>query len=419
MYRKLHKILRGPIALGAIQTSGVMGVRLLIQAGTLILLSRLLGPHQFGFFSGLASLALLLGTIATFGLHITLLRDISRNPEARDTVLPKILGTTLLCGSILFVIYILMCNALYRLTEYQWAAVLCIGLAENLVQPFLLLSVTEKQADGRVAKSQIYALLPLIARLTSIIIIYLSHSTNVLLMYSILYLLSASVALIYSLKMAKEKWPSLSNWRILKRKEISDPARYAVLGLTNRAPTELDKVLATQLLSANAAGLYAAASRVLGAIITPITALIHSSIPNLFRLTHRKKVKTAHSLIFITSLIYGSLAGALLYFSEPLILSLFGDKYSEISTYLHCLSLATPALALRLSGCNILMTENQPILRAIIEVSGLLVLFIASASLGKTLNTLSLPIAYTLSEYWTGTLCWLFLYRKSKTLTLK
>ncbi|MEQ3722590.1 lipopolysaccharide biosynthesis protein [Alcanivorax sp.] len=412
MHRKFLALLKGPIARSTIQTSGVMGGRLLIQAGTLLLLSRLLGPHQFGLFSGLASLALLFGTMATFGLHITLLRDLSRTPESRQHILPKTLGTTLSCGTILLFLYFIVCNALYNLTTHQWLAVLCIGLAENLIQPFLLLSVTERQANGRVARSQFYALTPLLIRLVSIVALYLSGTTNTLLIYSLLYLISSTAALTYSLKMAKEKWPSIVLWRTLKKREILDPAKYAVLGLTNRAPAELDKVLATQLLSASGAGFYAAASRALGALTTPITALVLSSLPNIFRFTGRRDNKRTHTTIFNAVLIYGITSGLFLYFSSPFIASFFGKQYSDISEYFQCLSFAAPGLALRLSGCNILMAENHPTLRAKIEASGLFLLILSSVILSPTYPILSLPIAYALSEYWTGSICWLFLYKK-------
>ena len=73
------KGLKGPIALGTIRTSLVLGLRLVIQAGTLLLVLSTLGSRGFGTYAGLGSMAVLLGTLANFGTHLTLLRDISRD----------------------------------------------------------------------------------------------------------------------------------------------------------------------------------------------------------------------------------------------------------------------------------------------------------------------------------------------------
>ncbi|MGH8403185.1 MAG: lipopolysaccharide biosynthesis protein, partial [Gammaproteobacteria bacterium] len=60
-------ITKGPIARGTIRTGIVLGLRLLVQAGTLLLVARLLGPREYGAFAGVAALAVMLGTLATFG----------------------------------------------------------------------------------------------------------------------------------------------------------------------------------------------------------------------------------------------------------------------------------------------------------------------------------------------------------------
>ena len=62
--------MQGPIARGTIRTSFVLGLRLLVQADMLLIVARMLGPHQFGAFAGVAALAVILGTLLTFGIHL-------------------------------------------------------------------------------------------------------------------------------------------------------------------------------------------------------------------------------------------------------------------------------------------------------------------------------------------------------------
>lgn len=54
----------GPITKSTIRTSFVLGIRLLIQTGTLLLVARLLGASNYGLFAGIAALAVLIGNSA-------------------------------------------------------------------------------------------------------------------------------------------------------------------------------------------------------------------------------------------------------------------------------------------------------------------------------------------------------------------
>lgn len=78
---------RGPIARATIQTSFVLGLRLLVQAGTLLLVARMLEPFEFGAFAGIVALAVLLGTFSTFGTHLVLLGEMSKDPYQREHIL--------------------------------------------------------------------------------------------------------------------------------------------------------------------------------------------------------------------------------------------------------------------------------------------------------------------------------------------
>ena len=80
-------MLKGPVALGTIRTSFVLALRLFIQAGTLLLVARMLGPKEFGAFAGISSLAVLLGALSTFGTNMVLFGEISKESTKRNQVL--------------------------------------------------------------------------------------------------------------------------------------------------------------------------------------------------------------------------------------------------------------------------------------------------------------------------------------------
>lgn len=148
----------GPIALATIRTSAVLGLRLVVQAGTLLLVARMLGPQHYGAFAGVASLAVTLGTLSTFGFHLLLLHRVSRDPEQRLAVMVRALPATLLCGTLLLAVFILVCATALRSLAIGLPALLAIGITELLLQPLFILPAWTLAALGKTARSQLLAI---------------------------------------------------------------------------------------------------------------------------------------------------------------------------------------------------------------------------------------------------------------------
>ena len=153
--------MKGPIARATLRTSVVLGLRLFVQAGTLLLVARMLGPHDFGAFAGVAALAVMLGTLSTFGTHIVLLAEVSRKPQRRSAVLPFALSTTLICGSLLFGLYLLLATTLLGEAGIGTGVLIALVLAELILQPLLNLPSVGHQGHGRIATSQLLITLQL------------------------------------------------------------------------------------------------------------------------------------------------------------------------------------------------------------------------------------------------------------------
>ena len=177
--------MRGPIARATLRTSAVLGIRLLVQAGTLLIVARVLGPHDFGAFAGVAALAVMLGTLSNFGTHIELLAEVSREPQRHATVLPVALSTTLLCGSALFALYMLLATTLLGEAGIGIDVLIALGLAELILQPLLNLPGAEHQGHGRIATSQLLTTLPLAMRLLAAATVWLLHPLDPLRDYAI------------------------------------------------------------------------------------------------------------------------------------------------------------------------------------------------------------------------------------------
>ncbi|HEY9016964.1 lipopolysaccharide biosynthesis protein [Thiomicrospira sp.] len=393
--------MKGPIALGTIRTSFALGLRLLIQAGTLLLVARMLGPDEFGAFAGIASLAVLLGALSAFGMNLVLLGEVSREPSRRNEILPYAIPTTLLCGSVLLGFYLVVAYWVLPMSVVPWAAVLAIGVAELLLQPLFILPANEHLALGRTARSQLLLNFPLGLRFLSAVVIVLVQFDQPLLVYGYAYLFVSISSLFLAGATMQAPWPSIKMWRLPKPAELKHSAGYAALAVSAAGPSELDKVIAVKLLPANESGLYAAASRVVGAVTLPIFALMLSALPRLFREGRENSKQTGRLIkwIFAATLGYTILLAGVIWLVSPVFTFLFGDKYAGIEGLVKLLCIAIPGLGLRVVSGSILMTMNRPWIRFALEVLGVVLLLTLALFAVPSLGSGGMILALAVSEW--------------------
>ena len=403
--------MKGPIARATLRTSVVLGLRLFVQAGTLLLVARLLGPHDFGAFAGVAALAVMLGTLSTFGTHIVLLAEVSREPQRRATVLPFALSTTLICGSLLFALYLLLAPTLLGEAGIGSDVLVALGLAELILQPLLNLPGAEHQGHGRIATSQLLITLPLALRLLAAGTVWLLHPVDPLRDYAVGYLGASALALGVATLSLRQAWPALRGWRLPRLAELRHAAGYAVLNLTATGPAELDKTLALKLLPLAAAGVYAASARVIGALTLPVIALMLSAMPRLFREGQVDPARSARLLrrVFAATLGYSLLLAAALWIAAPLLDRLFGPRYQAIGETIRWLTLAVPGMALRIAAGGALMALGKPWMRVGFELGGLAVLAAAAMLLASRWALSGMPLALACSEWSMAMLGWLLI----------
>lgn len=376
-------IAKGPIARGTFRTSAVLVLRLLVQAGTLLLVARLLGPREYGAFAGIAALAVLLGTLATFGTHVVLLAEVAKDATRCEQVLPYAIPTTLLCGAALLLVYLLVCTLALREAGVSLAVLLAIGMTEMWLQPLFSLPATEHLALGRIARSQLLTILPLTLRLVAAAAVFMLHPADLLAAYGYGYFLASLIALIVATVTMPAPWPRPHLWRLPHKLELRTAVGFAVLNITATTPVELDKTLATKLLPLAASGLYAAGARVIGAATLPVIAMMLSALPRLFREGQEDPKRTSSLLwwIFAAAFVYSISLAIVLWLIAPVFVWVFGAKYHGIEHVIHWLCLAVPGMALQMAAGSVLMAFGRPWMRVGFELVGLLVLLVSSTLL--------------------------------------
>ncbi|MBE7927345.1 oligosaccharide flippase family protein [Pseudomonas saudiphocaensis] len=394
-------MLKGPIAHNTLRTSAVLGFRLLVQAGTLLLVARMLGPQQFGVFTALAALAVVLGTLATCGAHLVLLSEVSKEPARRQEILPYAIPCTLLCGSLLLLLYLMLCVYVLENANMALQVLLAIGLAELVLQPLLTLLVVEQQALGRIARSQLLLALPLFLRLLAALIVVFWQPNNPLLVFVWLYWLAAVTALFAGYVSLAQPWPALNRWHMPNGKQWRNMSGFGVLAITTAGPSELDKVLAVQLLPPVAGGLYAAGSRIIGAATLPVVAMMLSVLPRLFRNEQEPSAAMTRLLRWIIAacLIYSLLLATLLWFTAPVFAWVLGEQYEGVEQVVQWLCWVVPAMALRIAAGSSLMALGKPWMRAGFEVLGVITLIAGAVLLTGYFGMLGMALALGLGEW--------------------
>ena len=394
-------IFKGPIARSTVRTSLALGLRLAVQAGTLLLIARLLGPVQFGTYAGMTALAVLVGSFSTFGTHLVLLAEVAKNPAGRDAVLAYAMPTTLIGGSLLLATFMVLCQFWFSHTFIPLWAIACIGVTETLLLPLFSLPVTEELALEKTARSQLLMILPLALRtLAAATVLWFSPQDPVHIFIA-LYAATAVMALVAVWLYKPQAWLSPQRWCFANWGQLKHSAGYATLALTALGPSELDKILAAKLLPAGIGGIYSAASRVIGAVTLPVIALLLSALPRLFRHSAKAPAQAQHlnRWIFISVSIYGIALTGALWLAAPFLGWLFGQQYAGIAEMLQWLCFAVPGLALRIAAGSILIATARPWLRAGFEVFGIFILTLTAFSLYPRWGAQGMAIALAASEW--------------------
>ena len=390
----------------------------MMQAGTLLIVARMLGSAHFGAYSGIVALAVLLGTLATFGTHLVLLGETSKEPTQRNVVLPYALPTTLLVGGVLFLMYEVLASYVMNQTGIGEAIILAIGVSELLLQPFIVLASVEHQAHGHIARSQLLTTLPLGLRLLVAFGVWVVHPQEPLAMFALGYLLVTGLAVGIAVWHLPEPWPKMGVWRLASKEELGRASGYAMLNLTAIGPSELDKALAVKLMPLSAVGIYAAGTRIVGALILPVMSLLIAALPRLFRESAGQDTRQGHLIpwIFAVSFGYGLLSGFILWKMSWIFSWMFGNSFQGLLEVLPYLALAVPGFTMRFSAGAVLVAQAQPWFRVWFELFGMVTLVTAAYLLVPSQPTSGMPLALALAEWSMAILGWFQVWRSVKLL---
>ena len=405
----------GLIAKSSIKTSGLLGLRVITQALSLVLLTRYLGTSTYGNFVALATLAVVMGAISNFGAGYLMLALKPKCDNAVAHVWRFAWPLTIITGIILLFIYYGISQILINSTILiSNELILLLGSTELILMPLIMLLSFALQSHNKVPLSQLLLLLTLLFKLVAIVLCFFYFPSTPLYSYIVFQFISVLLSLIFALLVVTSQIKLEWKPRFPELYELSRGAKYASMGVSNFTASEIDKILVINWLNNAEASIYSATSRIVSSVIMPVMAMLLSAQPKLFQNTEEKveqSVKLIKTLFWLTCL-WGGSSWILLTLSASYIAILFGEGFESMADIMPLLAFVSLPFTLRKTAGVILASLNKPMLRVKTELLGMCLFIVLIMILFPQWQLTGFIYSLLLSEIIMSLMLWFYIYNQ-------
>jgi O-antigen/teichoic acid export membrane protein len=260
---------------------GGFGLQLLTQIAWLLMALRLLGPEGYGQFAALTAVTVAVACFAGWGTDQLLIREVAREPAAmRRWVghgLLAILVTALPLGVALFLLL-----PLIEAGRIGATALALVLLADLWLGRWANLAIAITMAASQSKRQATVTVIPGIMRLAAILLAGLLHEPLTIGAWAAWYAAATALSALVCLWLVVRDhgWPRAGWIPGLWGEGLAFAAESAL----QASVKDLDKPIVLQFLGAEAAGLYAAAFRIVDVVALPIRALGYALYARMFKL---------------------------------------------------------------------------------------------------------------------------------------
>lgn len=409
---KLSSRLRmGRIGRNTLFSSAGLGLRAVIQAGYLILLSRWMGPEGYGFFAGSVATVILLGPLCGWGVSYLLSDRVGRDRSMLAPLWATALVQIMLTG-LLLVGLVLLVSAWLLGQRVSTGSMLLLALAELMALPVANMAISASLAVDRGVSAACAMCLVPVGRLLAVAAFMLLgwHGTpdSVAAMH---FGGSVAGALVALWLVAQLGGSPAWRQRLPSREATREGTRYAIGALVGTSYQEIDKVLMLQLLGATAVGTYTAAFRVVSVFVLPITALMGVALPRLYAARGSVEASRIHRAVALAAIGYAVVATFVAAVVSPLLPYVFGADFAASRKYMLMLSLWIIPFALHQYAATGLTTCDRQRARVAIESAGLLLVVALNLWLLRAFGRGGAVAALLVTETFMAAACWIMLSR--------
>lgn len=315
------------------------GARLLIQGVYFVLIARALGAEQYGAFVGVVALVAILSPFSPLGTGQIIVRNVARNRKTFNRSWGNALFITGVSGSVLLVVALLL--SIYVLaTKVPLSLVFLIGTSDLWFAAILGVAAMAFVAVEELHRTARVQVVMTCARAAAAIALVLSVKHPTALSWGFFYCASSAVGASYAILFVSSSlgYPKLSLRRL--RADLVEGFYFAISLSSQSIYNNIDKTMLVRLATFGAAGIYAAAYRVVDLSFQPISALLSSTFARFFRQGTQglrgTKPLARRFLPFAAG--YALVAGTVLVLLAPVVPYFLGRDFGESVVALRWLS---------------------------------------------------------------------------------
>ena len=389
----------GRLGKSTILSSIGLGIRAIVQAAYLLLISRWLGADGYGLFAGIVAFFSFATPLANWGSGLLLTQYIAQDKKNSQGMWATALVQSGVIGTLLLT-FTLSIAVLFLPQKIAIWSLLLLAISELILLP-----------ASHAASSQCFALEHGNAAALSVSLVPFGRLVMLLLAiispWSATPELAASAHFLgtvigFAIAFGLVTWiDGLPAWkqRLSLASATQQGTAYAVSNVAGTSYQEVDKIIMLQLVGAATVGSYTVAFRVATIFVLPLTALIGVFLPRLMAQYNEDK-KNQHTLrmITLTTLGYAALASLGMLFTAPFLPWVFGAGYEESLHYLQLMALWPIIFGLRQVLAARLTAQKKQRWRSWIETVGLLLIAMLSLALLPQFGAKAAIFALLLTE---------------------
>jgi O-antigen/teichoic acid export membrane protein len=319
---------------------GGYGLRLVIQAAYFIIIARSLGAGNYGAFIAVAALISAISPFVGLGSGNLLVKNVARDKTLLRAYWGNGLLMTACTGLLLLGLVIGLCRIVLPQT-IPLVVVVLVGISDLMFVRVLDLAAWAFQSREMLSHNAQLNVLISLTRLIGIAGVALAAPHSTVVAWSSVYLAGSVIAALISVCWITFKFgpPRLALHRI--RDESLEGLYFSIGVAAQTIYNDIDKIMIARLASLEAAGIYAAAYRLIDVAFIPIRALLNAAYAGFFRrgaVGVRESVRYGRRLL-LKSFAYPVFIFVTLLIVAPVVPHILGRGFSEATEALRWLSL--------------------------------------------------------------------------------
>jgi O-antigen/teichoic acid export membrane protein len=345
------------------------GARLVVQALYFFLMARALGPRQYGAFVAVAAAVAIAYPFVGNGSGNLMVKHVARDRRLLPEYLGNALFMTLATGLLLSVLVVPAGLAVLP-RAIPAAVILLVTASDLVVYRFVDVACLAFQSVERLGWTANLNLFASLMRLAGIAAVVLFGRPTVV-AWSVAYLATSAVCALVALccvfsKLARPAFSGLGRIGGELREGFCFSTSLSAQTIYN----DVDKTMLARLATLEAAGIYAAAYRLIDMAFLPVRALLAAAYPSFFR--HGEggvggSLRFARRLL-PRPLIYSAAVATGMALAAPMVPRILGAEYARTTEALRWLSLLPVLKTIHYFAADALTGAGHQALRTLVQV---------------------------------------------------